>query len=81
MEPVVVAWEGNDTAVSLRLPVTRAEARVRARLQLETGEDKHFEFGLKPLSTRESADPNITATSSPICAINSRMPDGCGSTM
>jgi 4-alpha-glucanotransferase len=56
MEPVVVAWEGSATAVSLRLPVAWAEARVRVHLKLETGENQRLAFDLKPLSTLASAD-------------------------
>jgi len=56
MEPVVVAWEGSATAISLRLPVAWAEARVRVHLKLETGENQRLAFDLKPLSTLESAD-------------------------
>jgi 4-alpha-glucanotransferase len=44
-EPVAIAWDGATPLVNLRLPADLSEAPLNCHLELETGEEKNWQFG------------------------------------
>jgi hypothetical protein len=54
LEPVLLAWDGRSDGVEVRLPA-RAAARIRARLDLEGGEERSWVVQTEDVRTAERA--------------------------
>jgi 4-alpha-glucanotransferase len=56
LEPVTVAWDGNLSSLSLRLPASSAEVTLDCHLTLESGERREWSYLASDLKTLEMAE-------------------------
>jgi len=56
LEPVTVAWDGNLSSLSLRLPASVAEATLVCHLTMEDGECREQSYPARDLKTLETAE-------------------------
>ncbi|MBI4188283.1 MAG: 4-alpha-glucanotransferase [Chloroflexi bacterium] len=56
LEPVFVAWDGEPSAIIIRLPVSADETALRCCLELETGEEMHWQWRNSDLEVMEVAE-------------------------
>jgi 4-alpha-glucanotransferase len=61
LEPVVVAWEGKSGSIGVRLPARHAAGSMACQLQMETGEEHHWEEDIASLPTAQMAEVDGTA--------------------